>query len=51
MLCLLRLDLFGARADALAACEHDLRLEQVVDRESALTGQVAETAAESEAAL
>ena len=42
--------LVGARAHALAAREHDLRLEQVVDREPALAGQVAEAAAEREAA-
>ena len=39
-----------ARADALAARQDDLRLEQVVDREAALAGQVAEAAAEREAA-
>ena len=38
-----------AGADALAARQHELSLEQVVDRESALACQVAEAAAESEA--
>ena len=42
--------LVGAGADALAACQHELRLEQVVDRESALPGQVAETTAQGETA-
>ena len=42
--------LVGARAHALAACQHELRLEQVVDREPALAGQVADAAAEGEAA-
>ena len=42
--------LLGARAHLLAACQHELRLEQVVDREPALAGQVADAAAEGEAA-
>ena len=42
--------LVGGGADPLAAGEHDLRLEQVVDRQAALAGQVAEAAAEREAA-
>ena len=37
-------------ADPLAARQHDLRLEQVVDRQAALAGQVAHAAAEREAA-
>ena len=37
-------------ADPLAAREHDLGLEQVVDRQAALAGQVADAAAEGEAA-
>jgi hypothetical protein len=42
--------LVGARADALAVREDHLRLEQVVDREPELPGQVAKSAAEREAA-
>ena len=42
--------LVGARADAFAAREHDVRLEQVVDRESVLAAEVADAAAEREAA-
>ena len=42
--------LVGARADALAAGQHELGLEQVVDRQAALAGQVAEAAAEGQAA-
>ena len=42
--------LVGARAHALAAGEHELGLEQVVDRQAALAGQVAEAAAERQAA-
>ena len=42
--------LVGARADALAAGEHHLGLEQVVDRQAALARQVADAAAEREAA-
>ena len=41
--------LLGARPDALAAREHDLGLEQVVDREPVGAGQVTEAAAEGEA--
>ena len=42
--------LVGARADAFAAREHDVRLEQVVDREPVLAAEVADAAAEREAA-
>ena len=42
--------LVGARADALAAREHHLGREQVVDRQPALAGQVPEAAAEGQAA-
>jgi hypothetical protein len=42
--------LVGARADALAAGEHEVRLEQVVDGETALAGEMAEAAAQGEAA-
>ena len=41
--------LVGARTDLLAAGEHHLRLEQVVDREAVVPGQVADAAAEGEA--
>ena len=40
----------GARGHALAAGEHYLRLEQVVDREAALAGQMPEPAAERQTA-
>jgi hypothetical protein len=42
--------LLGARAHLLAIGQHHLGLEQVVDREPALAGQVAEAAAEREPA-
>src|SRR5258708_1640845 len=42
--------LVGARAPGLAVCEHELRLEQVVDRQPALAGQMADAPAECEAA-
>ena len=42
--------LVRAGADALAAREHDLGLEQVVDRQPVLAGEMAETAAECEPA-
>src|SRR6266849_10679973 len=42
--------LVGARAHGRAVCQHELRLEQVVDRQPALAGQMAEAAAEGEAA-
>ena len=42
--------LVAGGAHALAACQHQLRLEQVVDRQSALAGQVADAAAQGEAA-
>ena len=42
--------LVGARAHALAVREHDLGLEQVVDRQPALARQVAEAAAERQPA-
>ena len=42
--------LVGARANALAVREHHLGFEQVVDREAALAGQVAEATAERQPA-
>ena len=42
--------LLGVGAHALAAREHQLGLEEVVDRQPELAGQVAEAAAEREAA-
>ena len=42
--------LLGVGAHALAAREHELRLEEVVDAQPALAGQVADAAAEREAA-